>query len=1683
MKKRGVTLFVLIAVVLSTAGLAPATADQPDGMALVQIAWQNQADLAVVEASGVPVYARLTGDRDTYLLAGATPQEIEALQASGLDVTVLDPDLRGASYYLAYPMPGDARPDWEAYGRLLLDDGVQVLLRVIPQNAERLASTGVQMRAITFDPKPLGPAPVRGAIPTDVVPDPLIQNMIDEVNMTTVYSYTGGLSGEWPVEIGDQPYTIATRHTNSGEPIQKATQFVGEHLADLGLAVEYHQWGGATYPNVIGELPGLVNPDDIFIIGAHVDDMPSGPLAPGADDNGSGAVATLLAADIATQYQWGCTLRFALWTGEEQGLLGSHAYAERSYNMGENILGYLNLDMIAWNSLNSDPDIDLHATSSIPDTLVLAQLFADVVDVYNLNLIPEIEPNGTGASDHASFWQYGYTAILGIEDFDDFNPYYHTVNDDMDNFQDWPYYVEFVKASIATFAHMSGCLLPSGLGALDGHVSAASSGDPIADAAVTIEDNAGHTFATTTDPSGYYTQTLVAGTYTVTAEAYGYLPAMVSGVVVTTDTVTTQDFALQTAPTYVVSGTVTEAGTGAPLFAQVEFQGSPVTVWTDPVSGFYQATLAEGPYTMHVSAYGHEPQVRPIIVDHDQTQNFALDSLPCILVVDDDNNTPDVLPYFAGALDSLGYDYDVFDVGGGGGDGPDLAGLQGYNMVLWFSGDKYSSSAGPNGTDEGHLASYLDGGGRLFLSSQDYLYDFGLTTFGQDYLGIGSFDNDDGNALYKYGVAGDPIGDGLGPYTLSYPAGFTDYGDIVNAGGGASVAFQSSAGGGNNLDVDKDGGDWRTVFFGTSWVPVYNNNAANGEALLQRIIDWFGGCESQDGWLTGQVTDALSGDPLAGAEVTVQPSVRGEILATTDPNGHYTMTLPAGTYDVTASKAGYFSETATAVDVQVGMTTTQDFALQPMPAIVVEPSALEATLYPDDVTTHTLWVTNTGESDLTFAVHELSRTLTVAAGPLVQPRAEPVVDPEVADQVQAEGQAEVIIHLREQADLSPAYTIRDWAERGRFVYDRLRETAERSGGALHALLEDARAQPQVLLAANAIAATVDAPLLDAVAARPEVARVSPNREARAIPFLPAEQESNIAAVEWNIAQIRADEAWSTFGVTGEGVSVGNIGTGVMYDHPALVEQYRGNLGDGSFDHNYNWYDLINGQPEPYDDHGHSTMTTGVMVGDDGGSNQIGVAPGAQWITVKALTGGGSTTDALLHAAMDWMLAPTDLNGANPDPSKRPHVGLNAWQQPAVTCSPEFVPDIAAWWAAGILPVFALAGDGPACYSLWSPSDLLGAVSAGATDAGDVISPFSPRGPSYCTEEIKPEVSAPGVNIRSSSNDGTYDIWSGTSLAAPHLAGTATLVLSADPDLGPLEAFSTITNTAFCIEDLFCGGTPCPDGGNNIYGWGRIDAFEAVSLTLGGASYDIPWLSVDPAGATLGPGEGISLSVAFDAAGLEPGAYLGLLDVESDDPVAPHVSVPVTLTVESEPSCDPVDVVTVTTEISGCVVAFGAELAGTEPFTYAWDFGAFGASSVPTPTIDFGASSTYPYALTVSNCSGAYSDTLSGTVTVECGIACEPVEIVTITTEISGCAVAFGAELTGTVPYAYAWDFGAFGSSTDPAPTVDFGVSGTYAYTLTASNCGTYSATMTSSVTVDCEPPAVYYYLPLIVRQK
>ena len=294
-------------------------------------------------------------------------------------------------------------------------------------------------------------------------PDPLIEEMIAQVDSATVYQYDGDLSGENEVIIGGQPYTLYTRYSYSGEPVQKATQFVYEHFENLGLEVEYHNynWSGYDLRNVVATKPGLIYPDYIYIICAHVDSISEWQYrytyAPGADDNASGVTAVMIAADILSQYDFDYTIRFVTFTGEEQGLRGSHEYAQDAYYEGDDILGVLNLDMIAYDS-DDQPIIELHAGTE-DGSIAIANLFADVVDTYDIDLVPEIITTwATDRSDHASFWDYGYNAILGIEDFDDFNDQnYHTINDRLSALN-MPYFTEFVKASVGTVVGMAGLL-------------------------------------------------------------------------------------------------------------------------------------------------------------------------------------------------------------------------------------------------------------------------------------------------------------------------------------------------------------------------------------------------------------------------------------------------------------------------------------------------------------------------------------------------------------------------------------------------------------------------------------------------------------------------------------------------------------------------------------------------------------------------------------------------------------------------------------------------------------------------------------------------------------------------------------------------------------------------------------------------------------------------------------------------------------------------------------------------------------------------------------------------------------------------------------------------------------------------------------------------------------------------
>jgi len=287
-------------------------------------------------------------------------------------------------------------------------------------------------------------------------PDPFVEEMIAQVQPGAVYAYAGSLSGEWPAFVEDAPYTITSRATISGLPIQKATQYIYEHLQALGLSPAFHDWSlkGYNGRNVVGTITGTTRPDEIVLLTAHLDDVPAFGKAPGVDDNASGSVGVLLAADILSEYRFERTLRFVFFTGEEEGLLGSNQYAAKVHGEGENIVAVCNLDMISWDNADG-PVLRLHTRYGSADDLEIAEVFTNVVSTYTLSLEPVISPDSDSASDHASFWVQGYPAILAIEDDRyDFNPYYHSFNDRLSHLN-LAYFGNFVKAAVGTAAHLA----------------------------------------------------------------------------------------------------------------------------------------------------------------------------------------------------------------------------------------------------------------------------------------------------------------------------------------------------------------------------------------------------------------------------------------------------------------------------------------------------------------------------------------------------------------------------------------------------------------------------------------------------------------------------------------------------------------------------------------------------------------------------------------------------------------------------------------------------------------------------------------------------------------------------------------------------------------------------------------------------------------------------------------------------------------------------------------------------------------------------------------------------------------------------------------------------------------------------------------------------------------------------
>jgi len=529
----------------TSASLNPGS--QPEALILLDLESEDQLPDLATKVQTYFLRLETSQDRTQYLLKADTVL-METLASSGFSFKVVDPDMRGNDYFHLYGLPETLRQA-QIYCEVLLQEGRQAVVRTTPDQVSRLEASGLMIQPL--HPQPLVYPSVLDAeilqppsTPDVITSSPLVQDMVFQVNSNTLYNQVGNLSGEWAVIINGSPYYIFSRFTYSDIPIKKATRFAYEYFQSIGLPVDYHYYtaGGFELRNVIAEQSGLTQPQRIFMIIAHIDDTSEAfySYAPGADDNASGSSAVMAIANILKNYNFGCTLRYALFTGEEQGYYGSGAYAANAHQLGENIEGVLNLDMVAYNSAGTSPTLELHTRRSNLNDLAIANLFADSVHAYSINLIPIIYRDSMTFSDHASFWNYLYPAILAIEDWGDHTPYYHKTGDQLETLN-LPYYSEFTKAALATFAHM-GCLLD---GKLVGTVRDSVSGNPISGAFVEASSGNGQTHTTTTQGDGSYKLSLLTGNYTVTSSAVDHRTETATGVQVIQYQATTLDQSLQ----------------------------------------------------------------------------------------------------------------------------------------------------------------------------------------------------------------------------------------------------------------------------------------------------------------------------------------------------------------------------------------------------------------------------------------------------------------------------------------------------------------------------------------------------------------------------------------------------------------------------------------------------------------------------------------------------------------------------------------------------------------------------------------------------------------------------------------------------------------------------------------------------------------------------------------------------------------------------------------------------------------------------------------------------------------------------------------------------------------------------------------------------------------------------------
>lgn len=468
-----------------------------------------------------------------------------------------------------------------------------------------------------------------------------------------------------------------------------------------------------------------------------------------------------------------------------------------------------------------------------------------------------------------------------------------------------------------------------------------------------------------------------------------------------------------------------------------------------------------------------------------------------------------------------------------------------------------------------------------------------------------------------------------------------------------------------------------------------------------------------------------------------------------------------------------------------------------------------------------------------------------------------VIAPALEARLAGGGAAPMLVVLDERAGTSDAGGDADGTSPAE-MYARLPARALRTQAALAAWLDARHVTYERYWLVDALRVTGDLALARTLAARPDVraivddgpmASTLPVEGAAPTPPSSSDTRAPQAGPEWGVTMVGAPQVWSTFGRKGEGQVVAVPDTGVEWTHPALKPHYRGwNPATQTADHRWSWHDAIATATAPADSQDHGTHVTGIAIGDDGAGNQIGVAPGAQWIACRAIKADGSGTPATYLECLEWALAPYPQGGnkfTEGRPDMAPNVLNTSWGCTETGCDLTVLKDaFVRLKKAGVLVASASGNGFSNCSTIrYSPPVHDEVFTIGAIDTDRTIKYFSSRGPVTAdgSNRLKPNVTAPGGFVRSSIPGGTYVEKQGTSQAAPHGAGAAALLWSVRPQwAGKVDMTRCLLERGAgpCTWDgsQVCGGIPGNQYPNHIFGWGVINAY--ASLTLPDADADL-----------------------------------------------------------------------------------------------------------------------------------------------------------------------------------------------------------------------------------------------------